>query len=210
MANEDPQLVLVGELVDLLASLVDDLQFANEIFRNKDDKGLDGAILAVGAVVKFLFNSKFENRHALVAPLISLQAALTDLQDGTISPMFRVGRPKNRPANPSNRQAISQYAGAILELLMRTKMKSDEAAIRVARILVRHSVTLPYRSGERDPDSTTVKKWRSKYRNVPPEDAEYFRSLVDNEEFDTGGLEELRAKILSKFEYVIQNYTIAI
>ena len=74
--------------------------------------------------------------------------------------------------------------------------------------MVKRGLKIPARGEWRDPTPETVKGWRKKFRNARPDDAKFFRSIVDDVTIVTTDMDRARVDILRRLDNILKNYEI--
>lgn len=135
------------------------LRDALELYKSGDNGGRVGALAAVNAVLEFVLSIERLRRDGLIVPLAKLSSALSDLDEGVVSPMLKAARQSGGTAQSMVRQGLRAYAVLTLDILQKTGLSRREAAGLVAKTLNECGVK-PLRGRRRDIAATTVINWR--------------------------------------------------
>ncbi len=135
-----------------------------------------GAVESLNAINAYLREFEAAKKLGLQFPFADLAAALIELEDGIVSELFRTERPAGQKREDLLQRVIRIQAAATMELFMKTGMRSDRAASRVARCLS----GVGYRHvRNQSVSAATVRYWREKVRRaVGSRDREDFSSVV--------------------------------
>jgi hypothetical protein len=158
------------DLPDAYRELLEALFYANHVFEEKEDCGREGIIIACHAVARFIAVN--HENPLLVAPLLTMRAALLDLQKGVTNPIIDPSSGDSRRPRSSLKKHAITVAGACLEALVELGDPLEEAASRVARYAGewRGMGSEPVTAG-------TVKSWRNQLRALSPEDRKTFEFM---------------------------------
>ncbi len=142
-----------------------------------------GAIGALWAVTDFITEFIDFEAARLHVPLLDLQMALSDAENGVSDPILEKGKSTvGRPRASSQRQMLTACAGIAMDLFMRAGFDQKKAAAEVARSL-RSAGFKRQGRGDKEITATTVKNLRDKARQrLPAEDfdaARYRNALAD-------------------------------
>ena len=148
---------------------------------------------------------KFLNRqlHSSPPALVALQLALSDLDDGKVHPLLEPADSKGQPVS-TQRRLLWGCAAAVMDCLMQSGVKSNEAAAVVGRELSKLNIKIgDSRSAS---TATSVKNWRRRAISGDPKndlDAwvyyELRRSAFKSSENPRENLVEVLAESLRKF-----------
>jgi hypothetical protein len=138
--DEPPKLLDLAELYCLLTAAAE-LDKRGTVLHNLPP-GMTGPERALQAVTRFLLKQP-QMRSGAVAPLIRLLAAMGDLANGTVSPMFQPRqRPRGQPHKAQANAAVIGLAARTLTELMNAGEKEENAARRVASVLKERAATI--------------------------------------------------------------------
>jgi len=149
-SSPDPDRADPDEALAAAIKLCENLAIANQLSVGRSDRVRAAAALAF--VITFIL--RVDQRGGLLTPLIKLRNALYDLEQGVMSPMFKVNRSGGRDPDPIGRKMVKGAAAASMSLLMDVGLNRQEAAKRVAGVLQHAGMALGNRSWR------TVASWR--------------------------------------------------
>jgi hypothetical protein len=129
----------------------------------RPDKTAEMCGVAITAVMDFLDCLDVRSSD-WAGPLIFAKAALVELCQGTTPPMVRA-RHRGRPRDSSKVIVVKSCAAAAMSALMRSGLKREQAAKRVAATL--HLEGVRKTNGSRHP-WRTVAAWRDEVKAQPP------------------------------------------
>ena len=135
------------------------LREGKQIYAKLDDGGRAEAAHALNAVVVFLNVFEEPSSETLTVPLVSLSAALMDLDEGIKSPMLVPSKRPGRRSKSMRREGLRAITVLTLEFLRETGLTRKEAAKQVAAALNRAGVQ-PLGGRRRNITATTVINWR--------------------------------------------------
>lgn len=139
--------------------LMTGLWYAQEMFKNEGDGGLEGAKAACRAAARFLA-VRHENPE-LAGPFLALFKALEDLERGIEPELFSQGTPPKERSRSSQRKHAQLFAAALTEVLIGVGHTLDDAARLVATAVDRW----PQFAGQAV-TATTIRNWRDRCRAV--------------------------------------------
>jgi hypothetical protein len=128
-----------SDLLKVLEKLFAELRESKAAFENNSDNSRAAVVLSLQAVLRFLIRFQYPvDAEGLQVPLGHLHTALLSLEDGTVLPLLRKSRPKQRGrSNESGaRHDLWGLAAHFLDLLSRIRTV-DEAARAVADLLAK-------------------------------------------------------------------------
>ncbi len=135
------------------------LREGKQLYAKLDDGGRADAAHALNAVVEFLIVFEEPSSENLTVPLVSLSAALMDLDEGIKSPMLVPSKRPGRRSTSMRREGLRAVTVLALEHLRETGLTRKEAAKQVAAALNRAGVQ-PLGGRWRNITATTVINWR--------------------------------------------------
>src|SRR5262249_26961987 len=118
-----------------LEFLFADLRRASHLFRDRGDKGREGAVVALGALwrVVVLFDRPFS--ESLHVPLLRLQDALMALENNQVDPIVRAVRHRGRSASSVRQVALRANAAGAVRRLCEADVERANAYRLVAELL---------------------------------------------------------------------------
>jgi hypothetical protein len=191
---------------EALDRLLEQLHDAQELYLSEEHRRI-GVTYALNAAIEFMKSFEEVGSDDLLAPLVSLTAALADLDNGIPTPLLTIVEQKaGRHPERTAQQAIRVYAAIAMDLLMKSGLPVKAAARRVAGRLDRLGVTTSF---GRRVTPNTVKNWRdtiSRQAGESPEADLYHkvrRQMVIREDIPA---ETARGEVLAALEDVIRFY----
>ena len=183
-------------------------------FIGGDDGGRAGAVHSLNGLIEFILNFEEPSNEYLGVPLVALSSALTDLDDGIVSPMLETTRGLGRPSESSRRKGLRAIAVFILDLLRDTGLKQKEAAKQVADEL-NHCRVQPLGGGSKKFTATTVLNWRKSLSTDRGKGsaAEFYKEMKDLKDLVVVNSEVprevVRADLLERFRFAIKSFRAA-
>lgn len=154
--------------------LMQKLWYANELFRNEGDGGLEGAKTACLAIKDYIA-VRHENPE-LAAPFISIAQAFEDLERGITPEIFSTDvRPKKRPRSSEHRR-LQIFAAALLDVSMVVENSAPASRNRdqVASWIADSVRRWP---GMTRVDAVTVINWRDQMHKKPWHEQQQFDAI---------------------------------
>jgi len=155
------------ELPDAYRQLLENLYYANEVFKNKGDSGREGIAIACRAVTQFIM-VRHENPE-LAAPLMALRSALIDAEKGIKSPILYPEAGDGSRSRSSVKKHLIAVASVCLEVLVENGDKLDEAASIVARRVANWPGL-----GDQNVNGRTIRNWREQQRALSADERKGF------------------------------------
>jgi hypothetical protein len=155
------------DLPDAYRQLLENLYYANEVFKNEGDSGREGIRIACRAVVQFIM-VRHENPE-LAAPLMALGSALIDVEKGIKSPILYPEASDGSRSRSSLKKHLITVASVCLEVLVERGDRLDEAATIVARRVANWPSL-----GDQNVTASTIRNWRDQQRALPVEERKSF------------------------------------
>jgi hypothetical protein len=155
------------ELPDAYHQLLENLYYANEVYKNKGDSGREGIRIACRALAQFIM-VRHENPE-LAAPLMALGSALVDVEKGIKSPILYPEATGGSRSRSSDKKHLIAVASVCLEVLVEKGDKLDEAASIVARRVANWSGL-----GDQNVNGRTIRNWREQQRALPADERKSF------------------------------------
>ena len=165
----------IEHLNHLVDRLCDRLRIGSETFRS-ERREREAAVYQLCALIEFLHEFEEPKKEGLTYPLLNLVNALSHLDEGIPSVLFKFTRRRGQQAEDTHRAFIRIYAAATMELLMRSGLSLQEATKQVAQILDKEGLKRLQRKDAIEP--TTVTYWREKLRRGNGEDSDDFWEIV--------------------------------
>jgi hypothetical protein len=143
-----------------LRLLFGDLRHASQLFRECGDGGREGAVVALGAVWRFvvLFDRPFS--ESLHVPLLRLQDALMALENNQVDPVVRAVRRRGRSASSVRQVALRANAAGAVRRLCEAGVERANAYRQVAKLL--NELGVKAERGSKDLSATTIRHWCNK------------------------------------------------
>jgi hypothetical protein len=158
--SESVSTTQLAKLNQALAFLLAGLRYASQLYREGKDDGREAAVIALGAMWRFvvLFDRPFS--EALHAPLLRLQDALTALDDNQIDPIVRPVQRNGRSTSSTRRAALRANAAGTVRRLCEAGVERRDAYRRVAKLL--NELGVQSERGKGNVTATTIRHWCSK------------------------------------------------
>lgn len=138
--------------------LLERLWYANEVFRDEGDGGLEGCKRACAAILAFL-QARMVNPE-LGAPLFSMFKAFEDLERGVSPELFSADTAIRERSRSSMRKQAQFLASVAAEVLVRLGQSVDAATAEIAAEIAQWGI---FR--KQVPDATTIANWRKPLRS---------------------------------------------
>jgi hypothetical protein len=158
------------DLPDAYRQLLENLYYANEVFKNKGDSGREGIRIACRALAQFIM-VRNENPE-LAAPLMALGSALIDVEKGIKSPILYPEASDGSRSRSSLKKHLITVASVCLEVLVERGDRLDEAATIVARRVANWPGL-----GDQDVTASTIRNWRDQQRGLPADERKSFELM---------------------------------
>jgi hypothetical protein len=158
------------ELPDAYRQLLENLYYANEVFKNKGNSGREGILIACRAVTQFIM-VRHENPE-LAAPLMALGSALIDVEHGIKSAILYPEASDGVRSRSSVKKHLVAVASVCLEVLVEKGDKLDAAAAIVARRVANWPGL-----GDQKVSGITIRNWRDQQRALPVNERKSFNRM---------------------------------
>jgi hypothetical protein len=155
------------DLPDAYRQLLENLYYANEIYKNNGDSGREGIRTACRALAQFIM-VRHENPE-LAAPLLALGSALIDVEKGIKSPILYPEASVGSRSRSNVKKHLIVVASVCLEVLVENGDKLDEAAGIVARRVANWPGL-----GDQDVNGRTIRNWREQQRALSADERKSF------------------------------------
>jgi hypothetical protein len=155
------------ELPDAYHQLLENLYYANEVFRDKGDSGREGIRIACRALAQFIWVRQ-ENPE-LAAPLMALGSALIDVEKGIKNPILYPEASNGSRSRASMKKHLITVASVCLEVLFESGDTLDEAATMVARRVANWRGL-----GDQTITAGTMRNWRDQQHALPADERKSF------------------------------------
>ena len=118
-----------------LEFLFADLRRAAQSFYEAEDGGRYGALIAVGAMARFIQLFEKPLSAHLEVPSVRLQDALAGLYDNNVAPMLKPVSRRGRSVSSDSRAALMGRVAATIKRLQEAGIEREDAYRRVAKLL---------------------------------------------------------------------------
>jgi hypothetical protein len=137
---------------------------AKEFDPSREDGGRSSVITSIDSIIRFLLITVGFDKPAALAPLYRLQYALCDLGIGTVTPMFKPKKVRNRPRVSMATDNFRAVASVAMDMFMEAGVRREDAAARVAEALHR----MGYSSRNKPIRRHMVEDWRDRMMTERP------------------------------------------
>jgi hypothetical protein len=161
------------DLPDAYRQLLENLYYANEVFKKKGDSGREGIRIACRAVAQFIM-VRHENPE-LAAPLMALGSALIDVEKGIKSPILYPEASDGSRSRSSVKKHLIVVASVCLEVLVEIGDKLDAAAAIVARRVANWPGL-----GDQNVTDRTIRNWREHQRASSADERKSFDRMKND------------------------------